>query len=544
MNKLTIRNRLLLGFAVLIILFVLNGVVSIAVLQNNKKKADTIALTIEPTLKKLDEFSLLILQSKMYATNWVYLQSKEDDKAQLKLIHNTTYPEFKKKIDKIIKSWSDTNQISKIKKSLNDFEAILATEKEIMDGLSTFESYEDPMIKLDAESKIEEVVLPKTSEIINGLNLIKDAKIKEKKEAEETLAISNYYLSVIVISMAILLTLASIIIAFYLANSITNPIVYVKDVINDMGKGKLTTVSNYNRKDEIGDMISSLNVLSQGIKYTSEFAQSVGNSNFDAEFKVLSEDDELGHSLISMRDNLKKAAEEDRKRAWATSGVAEIGTILRSNFDNVSDLYNDTLRFIVKYLGVNQGGLFELVEDSNEPYLELVACFAYERKKFIQKKVYIGEGLVGQCAMEVDKIFLTDVPDDYVNITSGLGQSTPKCILIVPLKVVDTCVGVLEIASFNVLEEFEINFVEKICETIATSISTNKINERTKKLLEESQQQSEELRSQEEEMRQNMEELHATQEEMQRKQTEMEQKLADAAAREQELLSKLNSVTI
>jgi GAF domain-containing protein len=245
-----------------------------------------------------------------------------------------------------------------------------------------------------------------------------------------------------------------------------------------------------------------------------------------------------------MRDNLKKAAEEDRKRAWATSGVAEIGTILRSNFDNVSDLYNDTLRFIVKYLGVNQGGLFELVEDSNEPYLELVACFAYERKKFIQKKVYIGEGLVGQCAMEVDKIFLTDVPDDYVNITSGLGQSTPKCILIVPLKVVDTCVGVLEIASFNVLEEFEINFVEKICETIATSISTNKINERTKKLLEESQQQSEELRSQEEEMRQNMEELHATQEEMQRKQTEMEQKLADAAAREQELLSKLNSVTI
>jgi methyl-accepting chemotaxis protein len=122
---------------------------------------------------------------------------------------------------------------------------------------------------------------------------------------------------------------------------------------------------------------------------------------------------------------------------------------------------------------------------------------------------------------------MTELPEEYINVTSGLGQSVPNALLIVPLKVNDEIFGVVELAGFNEFEDHVIKFVEEVGESIASTISTTKINIRTTQLLEQSQQQSEEMAAQEEEMRQNMEELQATQEEAGRRSAEM-QGLVDA----------------
>jgi PAS domain S-box-containing protein len=317
--------------------------------------------------------------------------------------------------------------------------------------------------------------------------------------------------------------------AFWLTRNITKPINYLKGLIQRLGRGELPqeeegTESNSQKfnHDEVGDMAKAVDILVNGLRDTSEFAEQIGEGNYQASFSPLSEHDVLGNSLINMRDNLQKVAEDDKKRNWATEGSAKFGEILRQNNHSVEELSNTILSDLIKYLNANQGGMF-IVQDTegDEAYMKLEACYAWDRQKYVEQKVYKGEGLVGQSWQEKDTIFLTDVPENYIAITSGLGDSNPTSILIVPLLVNEEVYGAIEIASFQVFKDYEIEFLQKIAESIASTISSAKVNSRTQQLLEESTQMTEQMRAQEEEMRQNMEELQATQEEMNRKQRSM-----------------------
>jgi len=251
-----------------------------------------------------------------------------------------------------------------------------------------------------------------------------------------------------------------------------------------------------------------------------EFTNNLINDHLDTSYEFLEENDKLGKSLINLRDNLKNNKQieiarrkEDDQRNWVAEGLAKFSEILRQNNDNINDLSYNIINNLIKYLQANQGGFFILHEDETVRYFEMTACYAFDRKKFVNKRVEWGDGLIGTCAIEKRTIYMIDIPDDYVLITSGLGKANPRSLIIVPLIINDTIHGVLEVASFKKFEKHEIEFVEKVAESIASTISTVKINLRTAQLLRESQEQAEILAAQEEQMRQNMEELQATQEE-------------------------------
>ncbi|MGD1894980.1 MAG: GAF domain-containing protein [Cyclobacteriaceae bacterium] len=216
---------------------------------------------------------------------------------------------------------------------------------------------------------------------------------------------------------------------------------------------------------------------------------------------------------------LEAAQAEERKRQWAAEGVAQISEIVR-NTGAEDNLYDQLITSTVKYMSSNQGGLFVVDRSSNEVAIQLVACYAYERKKFLEKTISPGEGLIGQAYLEGEYLHFTEIPADYVNITSGLGQATPTSLLIVPLKVNEEVEGLLELAGFREFEEHEIEFLQRLGEVMASHIQNQRVMQQTQQLLAQAQEQGEEMRAQEEEMRQNMEELQATQEEMHRKERE------------------------
>jgi PAS domain S-box-containing protein len=335
---------------------------------------------------------------------------------------------------------------------------------------------------------------------------------------------------VVLLIFVLLGSVASVIALYYVLRPIRNAINNVTSSIAMLSQGKIPEKATFEFNDEIGDITKLLNNLIDGMERTADFAIEIGNKNLEATFEPLGPNDRLGNALINNRESLKKAyeeeqqrKEEDDKRNWVTMGLAKFGEILRQNNNNLQLLSDNVLQNLIDYLNANQGGLFTYNDDdTSNIYLELVSAFAYNRKKFKQKTIQLGEGLVGNCAVEKKTVHLREVPTNYLEITSGLGDTPPRSIIVVPLKLEDKIFGVIEIASLTDFSDHEIDFVEKIGESIASTLSAVRNNIKTNYLLEQSQQQREEMAAQEEEMRQNMEEMLATQEEMSRKSIEME----------------------
>ena len=310
---------------------------------------------------------------------------------------------------------------------------------------------------------------------------------------------------------------------------------YIVGLIRKLSLGHINLkIDEHSNGDEIGQIKNELGKMINGLQHTAEFAKNIGEGRLDANYNILSNEDILGLSLLEMRQSLQKAeneqqfrTKEEERRNWGTAGLAKFAEILRNDNNNIEALSYSVISNMVRYLGANQGGIFILNENDNKDdrVLELMACYAFDRKKFGEKLIRPGEGLVGACFLEGEQIYMTDVPNDYINITSGLGDSNPKAVLICPLKVNEEIYGVLEIASFDKLEPYKIEFVHKVSESIAATISSVRVNIRTGKLLEQTQMQAEEMANAEEELRQSMEEMQSTQEEMRRREAELQEAL-------------------
>ncbi len=293
----------------------------------------------------------------------------------------------------------------------------------------------------------------------------------------------------------------------------------------------------------------TINDIVMNLQKAKNFIGKIAEGNYSVEWEGLNgrnwelNEENLVGELIKMRDQMNKMRKADEIRLWQTEGISKFSDIVRNSQENLSELSNKIISGLVNYLHAKQGGVFILNDrDETNKYLELKGCYAYDRRKFLNIKVKATDGLVGQCYLEKQHIYLTNVPADYLQITSGLGETNPSSLILIPLKFEESVIGVIELASLNEFGDHEIDFLNQLGETIASAILATKANQNTKELLRKSQQQSEEMRAQEEEMRQNMEELDATQEEMARKEREFTKLLEESKKRENELKARIDEL--
>lgn len=265
-------------------------------------------------------------------------------------------------------------------------------------------------------------------------------------------------------------------------------------------------------KSELKYIIDKKN---ESINKNTLFADKIGKGDFSANIDNIDKKDTLQNSLLLMRDNLITNINKEAEQNWIAKGRDIISNILRLN-NNIEHLAYDVLNNVINYSNIIQGAFYLYDEDNK--IIKNIATYAYNRKRYINQEFKIGQGLIGQAAYEMDIIYRTEIPDNYVTIKSGiLGDKKPSSILILPLISDEKLQGIIELASIDdEISELEINFFKKISAITAQAIFNLKANLKTEQLLKESQKMTKELKKNEEKLQENAEQMQVTQKELEK----------------------------
>ena len=472
----TIGFRIALGFGLLVIAIIINTLLSNRILDKFIQTQQEISLTLNPSIR-----SLTALQNSVHLTR-DHIQSLDVEGVvnqpatieELTSLMQDVIPELNRELQILSADWEqrDRAAFGKLNATISD---------SILIPVSTYAS---GMVLGIMDSSSNAITLPELQITLQHTSQEIEQLIEQlENQASEAIleADGNYNKGKrILLATGICTAIAALIIASVLFYSLVSQIKQYRSIIASMAKGILPEENILEGKDEMGQIGTALNSLRKSLKDLSDFSEEIGKGNFKSEFSPQSEGDILGNSLITLREDLKNAAieeekrkREDERRNWSNQGIARFSEIMRENTGDVEELTGRVIAELVKYLEARVGGIFLIRQNKNgEDVIELVASYAYDRKKHLEKTIMPGEGLVGRCVQEGGPIFLTDIPANYINIKSGLGQDDPKSLLIAPLKLNENVMGVIEIASLEVFENFQIEFIERIGNSLASSIAT------------------------------------------------------------------------
>ena len=261
--------------------------------------------------------------------------------------------------------------------------------------------------------------------------------------------------------------------------------------------------------------------------------------------------DNINQMIANLRETTQKNTEQD----WLKTNLAKFTRMLQGHRDleTVSKLILSELAPLVSA----QHGVFYLLDGSeSDPILKLLSTYAFRERKHLANRFRLGEGLVGQCALEKDRILLTEVPEDYITISSGLGEAAPLNAVVLPVLFEGQVTAVIELASFRRFSEIHLTFFDQLTESIAIVLNTIAASMRTEELLKQSQSLAGELQAQQAELREtnkrleqqaqslraSEELLKSQQEELQQTNEELEEKAELLALQNREVERKNNEI--
>ena len=281
------------------------------------------------------------------------------------------------------------------------------------------------------------------------------------------------------------------------------------------------------------------------IRNQTQLAMAIAEGDFTSDIIPQHDQDVLGTALHSMTTALRKDRQKIENLDWLKTGSSRLDDLMRGSLDLIQ-LSNRILAELVTRLNAQVGAFYTL----DEKTLTLTGSYAYKNRKNLSNRFQLGEGLVGQAALEQQRIVVSDVPENYMAIRSTLIDTAPGFICVLPVLQEDCVLGVVELGSLHAFTDLQMEFLDQAAERIAIALQAAKSRDKLKALLEESQALSEKLQTQQEELKtsneeleehtqalqQSEEELKTQQEELQVTNEELEEKTEHLERQRQELI--------
>jgi signal transduction histidine kinase/CheY-like chemotaxis protein/HAMP domain-containing protein len=315
------------------------------------------------------------------------------------------------------------------------------------------------------------------------------------REVDDIFSNAHAFLKNIIMFIITVGLVLSLVVYLLTRRIIAQPLEYLQSISEALQVGNTKVRADVQRNDEIGKVLLAFNRMIDNTNDVVNQAQSIASGHYEIMLKPRSDHDLLSQALIHMTKALKSFDEKNTQQNWLKSGMAELNNQMRGEQD-IKSLSNNVLSFLAQYIQSLMGIIYVCNDDHS---LILTATYAYpidQRKE----KIKFGETLVGQVAQNKKMLILSDLPDDYTSIDSGLGGSPPKHIVIVPLLREKKIIGVMEIASFQPFLPGHIELLEVTSESIAIAIYSAISRTRMNELLEETQVQATALQQKQDEL--------------------------------------------
>jgi HAMP domain-containing protein/signal transduction histidine kinase/CheY-like chemotaxis protein len=298
------------------------------------------------------------------------------------------------------------------------------------------------------------------------------------------------------------------------------------------------------------DLTENVNQLAENlttqVRAISKVASAVTKGDLTQMIRVEAkgEVEELKDTINQMIANLKTTTLLNQEQDWLKSNLAKFTQMLQGQ----KDLKTVTRRILSELAQVvnAQQGMFYILEQSEEQRnqkLKLFAAYAYNNQLEMARDFELGEGLVGQCAVDKERILLSNIPKNYIKIGSGLGTAVPANVIVLPVLFETEIKAVIELASFDTFSETHLDFLSQLTESIGIVLNTIEANSRTENLLEQSQSLADELRRTNEELQDKAHLLVKQKDEVEEKNKEVEEarKSLEEKAEQLQLTSRYKS---
>lgn len=286
--------------------------------------------------------------------------------------------------------------------------------------------------------------------------------------------------------------------------------------IRRIAEGDLTVeVIPASASDELGMALSEMLRSLRGIV---EQTRAIARGVYTTEFPLRSSRDELGQGLIEMTHALRSADENSRTREWMKTGLAGLALEMQG-IQSMQDLARQVIGYLAAYLQAQMGSLYLWRE--TQGHLALAGSYAFNKRKALNETIRLGEGIAGQAGLEKQALSVVNVPEDYVRVSSALGDALPRNIVAAPFLFENRLVGVVELACLREFSDRELAFLASAMESMGIAFNTANNRQQLADLLDASQQQAMKLKLQAEELEQQQQELKASNEELEQQSEEL-----------------------